>query len=167
MTAGSPSTFPTATAPPGVSATSTASAVPTGPFEGTPAAQYPEAETGVTLPAGTAVPGFTAEQVNARLQQVKQALVASRLDPAMLITDAGRLESTAIAARFAAVDAARLQSLYRSETNVSLKAVQTAQAALIEAQSQARAAAVNFALQWGPVAGLADAPRRGLLEALL
>jgi hypothetical protein len=82
----SKSTFPTATAPPGVSATSTASAVPTGPFEGTPAAQYPEAETGVTLPAGTAVPGFTAEQVNARLQQVKQALVASRLDPAMLMS---------------------------------------------------------------------------------
>jgi hypothetical protein len=82
----SKSTFPTATAPSGVSATSAASVVPTGPFEGTPAAQYPEAETGITLPAGTAVPGFTAVQVNARLQQVKQALVASRLDPAMLIS---------------------------------------------------------------------------------
>jgi hypothetical protein len=86
----SKSTFPTATATatarPGVSATRAASAVPIGPFEGTPAAQYPEGETGITVPAGTAVPGFTAVQVNARLQQVKQALVASRLDPAMLMS---------------------------------------------------------------------------------
>jgi hypothetical protein len=80
------SSYPTATAPAGVSATSEASARPTGPFEGTPAAQYAEGDLGITLPAGTAVPGFTAAQVNTRLQQVKRALVASRLDPAMLMS---------------------------------------------------------------------------------
>jgi hypothetical protein len=79
-------TYPTAAAPSGVSATSTAKAAPTGPFEDTPAARYPEGEAGITLPAAAAVPGFTAAQVGAKLQQVKRALIAARLDSTMVVS---------------------------------------------------------------------------------
>lgn len=76
---------PSATAPTGGgSASSAPSAALTGPFQNTPAAAYAEGEAGIALPAGTAIPGFTAAQVDAGLQQVKQALIAARLDPAML-----------------------------------------------------------------------------------
>jgi hypothetical protein len=81
-----PTVHPTATVPSGVSATSSASASLTGPFAGTPAVQFPEGDTGIILPAATAVPGFTDAQVAAGLQQVKRALVAARLDPAMLVS---------------------------------------------------------------------------------
>ena len=81
---GSGSSHPTAAVPSGDSATSTASAAPTQPFQDTPAATYPEGEAGITLPAAKSVTGFTKAQVQAGLQKVKAALVASRLDPKML-----------------------------------------------------------------------------------
>ncbi|MEV4512139.1 hypothetical protein AB0K00_24610 [Dactylosporangium sp. NPDC049525] len=77
--------YPTQAVPSGVSATTTASAAPTDPFEGTPAATYPKGEAGITLPPATAVTGFTAAQVDAALQQVRKALVAARLDQQMLV----------------------------------------------------------------------------------
>jgi hypothetical protein len=59
---------------------------PADPFAGTPAAQYAQGEDGIALPATTAVPGFTVAQVETALQQVRAALVAARLDPAMLVS---------------------------------------------------------------------------------
>src|SRR5262245_50655887 len=47
----------------------------TGPFAGTDAYAYPKAADGIVVPAATDVPGFTAAQVTAGLQKVKQALV--------------------------------------------------------------------------------------------
>jgi hypothetical protein len=76
--------YPTESAPPGVTVTTSVSAPPTDPFAGTPAATYPKGEAGISLP-GTAVPGFTKAQVDAALQQVRKALVAGRLDHRMLI----------------------------------------------------------------------------------
>jgi len=70
----------------GVSATTARNGSPTDPFAGTPAASYPKGAAGITLPAAKAVPGFTAEQVDAALKQVRQAMVAGRLDSDMLIT---------------------------------------------------------------------------------
>jgi hypothetical protein len=79
------SSHPTAAVPSGDSATSTASAAPTQPFQDTPAATYPEAEAGITMPAAKAVTGFTKAQVAAGLEKVKAALIAARLDPRMLV----------------------------------------------------------------------------------
>jgi hypothetical protein len=76
----------TAAPPSGISATSTAKAAPTGPFEHTPAAEYPEGEAGITLPDAAAVTGFTESQVAADLQLVRKGLIAGRLDPTMLVT---------------------------------------------------------------------------------
>lgn len=76
--------YPSATHPSGVSATSTATGSPGGPFAGTPAADYPQGADGITLPAATAVSGWTQKQVTDGLVQVKAALVASRLDERML-----------------------------------------------------------------------------------
>jgi len=87
------------------------------------------------------------------------------LDPVALVTDLGRVESTRVAAEAAAADAARLQRLYRDDTQASLKAVQTAQAQSVEDAAQARAAVVSFRLQWGPLAAWSAAQRRSLLEA--
>src|SRR5262245_48811054 len=75
---------PTTAPPSGISATSENTAAPTGPYEKTPAAEYPEGEAGITLPTASAVPGFTKSQVAANLQKVKQGMIAARLDPAML-----------------------------------------------------------------------------------
>ncbi|WP_426511762.1 hypothetical protein ACPPVO_14705 [Dactylosporangium sp. McL0621] len=77
--------YPTQSVPDGVSATSSASARPTGPFVGTPAEAYAKGAAGISLPPATAVTGFTAAQVDAALQQVRAALVAGRLEPAMTV----------------------------------------------------------------------------------
>lgn len=88
------------------------------------------------------------------------------LDPGALLTDIGRLESTAAAATAASADTARLERLYQDDERASLKAVQAARAHSVEAGAQARAAALNFKLQWGPLASWSAAERSALLEAL-
>ncbi len=88
------------------------------------------------------------------------------LDPVALVTDMGRVESTEVAAAAAAADAARLERLYRDDTQASLKAVQASQAQSVEAAAQARAAALNFRLQWGPVAAWSAVQRHSLLDAV-
>ena len=87
------------------------------------------------------------------------------LDPSQLVADAGRLDSSRVAARAAAAEAARLQRLYRG-ANASLKALQAAEAALTEAQVRVREAQTDFLLHWGPLAQLGDAQRARLVEQL-
>jgi hypothetical protein len=89
------------------------------------------------------------------------------LDPVELVTDVGRLVSTRSAARNAAADARRVEGLYHHDANASLKALQVAQAAEVESQAQAQAAATTFVLQWGPLAALPDAQRDALIAALV
>lgn len=55
------------------------------PFAGTPAAAYSRGAAGIVLPEAKVVPGFTAAQVRDSLEQVRKALIASHLDPDMLI----------------------------------------------------------------------------------
>jgi len=88
------------------------------------------------------------------------------LDPAALITDAGRMESTQAAWHAAQADVERLAGLYRDNLNASLKSLQLAQAQESETGAQARAAAATFALQWGPVAALGAQKRHALILAL-
>ncbi|MBW4050782.1 MAG: hypothetical protein HIU85_04860 [Proteobacteria bacterium] len=83
------------------------------------------------------------------------------LDPSQLVADAGRLDSSRAAAQAAAAETERLKGLYRG-ANTSLKALQVAEAAQIEAQGRAREAQARFVLRWGPLARLGDA-RRGML----
>lgn len=87
------------------------------------------------------------------------------LDPSQLVADAGRLDSSRAAAQAAAEETARLQGLYRG-ANASLKALQAAEAAQIEAQVRVRLAQAEFLLRWGPLAQLAAARRASLIEQL-
>jgi hypothetical protein len=88
------------------------------------------------------------------------------LDPVELVTDVGRLATSRSAARNAAADARRVEGLYKNGANASLKALQVAEAAEVESQAQAEAAAATFSLQWGPVAALPDRERDALIAAL-
>ena len=87
------------------------------------------------------------------------------LDPSRLVADAGRLESARAAAKAAAAETARLEGLYRG-ADTSLKALQVAQAAQIEARARAEEAQAAFVLRWGPLAKLADAQRAALIKQL-
>jgi hypothetical protein len=88
------------------------------------------------------------------------------LDPAALVTDIGHLESTQASASAAEAEAARLERLYRDAAQASLKALQAAHAQAVETQAQSRAAAMGFALQWGPLASLSAAQRGSLVSSL-
>jgi hypothetical protein len=66
----------------------------TNPYESTPAENFPAGEAGLTLPPAGPVDGMTADQVADALARVRQALVASYLDPRMLVDhDSGPLLS--------------------------------------------------------------------------
>ena len=54
------------------------------PFASTPAAHWPDGAAGILLPAAAAVNGFSAKQVAEATTLVRDALAASRLDPALL-----------------------------------------------------------------------------------
>jgi hypothetical protein len=91
---------------------------------------------------------------------------ATVLDPVVLVTDAGRSESTHAAALAAEADVARQEGLYRDGAQASLKTLQAARAQAAEADAQAQAAGLAFRQQWGPVAVLSGAQRNALLERL-
>jgi hypothetical protein len=66
----------------------TASPTPTGPpspFAGTPAEDFAEGADGIELPQAEAVGDYTADQVAEALEQVREALIAARLDESMLV----------------------------------------------------------------------------------
>lgn len=67
-----PTTSPTPTGPPS-------------PFAGTPAEDFAEGAAGIVLPDVEPVGDFTADQVAEALEQVREALIAARLDHSMLI----------------------------------------------------------------------------------
>lgn len=87
------------------------------------------------------------------------------LDPSQLVADAGGIDSSRAAAQAAAAETTRLQALYRG-ANASLKALQAAEAAQIEAQVRVRQAQAEFLLRWGPLARLGDAERARLIGQL-
>ncbi|MEU4159439.1 hypothetical protein [Actinoplanes sp. NPDC026670] len=79
-----PAAEPTRSPGDGVSGTIPENGSITDPFADTPAASYPKGAAGISLPAAKAVTGFSAAQVSAALQQVRRAMIASRLDSTML-----------------------------------------------------------------------------------
>src|SRR5687768_5171429 len=56
----------------------------TRPFVGTPASDWPDGEAGISAPAAEAVGPFTAQQVGDAFAKVRQAVITSRLDRAVL-----------------------------------------------------------------------------------
>lgn len=54
------------------------------PFANTPAAGWPDGEAGIQPPAAAPVGGYSAAQVGAAYQHVRQILIAGHLDPRML-----------------------------------------------------------------------------------
>ena len=88
------------------------------------------------------------------------------LDPSQLVADGGRLDSSRAAAQAAAAEGTRLKRLYRGGAGASLKALQAAEAAQIEAQARLRQAQTEFLLRWGPLVQLNDAQRGSLIDQL-
>ena len=88
------------------------------------------------------------------------------LDPSQLVSDSGLLDSSRAAAEAAAAESARLKRLYRGGAGASLKALQAAEAAQIEALVRVRQAQTQFLLRWGPLAQLGDAQRAALIGEL-
>ncbi|GAA5181796.1 hypothetical protein GCM10023322_17290 [Rugosimonospora acidiphila] len=76
--------FPTTGPTTGARVTNTPRVNPDAPFDGTPAASYPDGAAGLVMPEATAVTGFSRQQVADALAQVRQALIAARLDDRML-----------------------------------------------------------------------------------
>jgi hypothetical protein len=63
---------------------------PNHPFVDSPAASWPDGAAGIVPPAATPVNGFTASQVDTATRQVRDVLIASRLDPRIVVNhDAG------------------------------------------------------------------------------
>jgi hypothetical protein len=56
------------------------------PFASTPAATWPDGAAGIVPPSPEAVGGFSAQKVGEATQRVRDVLVASRLDPRMIVS---------------------------------------------------------------------------------
>jgi hypothetical protein len=135
------------------------------------------ADDGTQAPAdqSSALPALSAEQQRAVGVVIAPASTVNLprssdafgrvLDPSQLVADAGALDSSRAAAQAAAAETTRLKGLYRA-ANASLKALQAAEAAQIEAQARLRQAQTEFLLRWGPLAQLGDAQRARLIEQI-
>ncbi|MFU8871260.1 hypothetical protein [Micromonospora sp. SL4-19] len=76
-----PAAHPTISQPVGEQASTSASPPSSGgPFDGTPAAAFPEGVAGIAVPAAKRTSPFTEQQVAAALAKVRKALVTARLD---------------------------------------------------------------------------------------
>lgn len=64
-------------------------AEPVDPFAGTPAEDFAEGADGIVLPEAEPIGDFTADEVAEALELVRDALIAARLDPAMLVKHDG------------------------------------------------------------------------------
>ncbi|WP_027346765.1 hypothetical protein [Hamadaea tsunoensis] len=76
--AAGPSAYPSAVA-------SGASVTASGHFTGTPAEDFPVGEAGLSMPAASAAGAWTMAEVEDALKRVRQALIASHLDPALQV----------------------------------------------------------------------------------
>ncbi|MBQ1042280.1 hypothetical protein KBX35_15460 [Micromonospora sp. C32] len=76
-----PAEHPTVSLPVGEQASSSASPPPAaGPFDGTPAAGFPEGAAGIALPRAKRTGAFSEKQVADTLAKVRKALITARLD---------------------------------------------------------------------------------------
>lgn len=126
--------------------------------------------------ANTTQPALNAEQQGAvgivvahpRAVKTPQSIQAygQVLDPAVLVADAGQLDTARAAERATGADLARLQALYRGQAGASLKMLQGAQAEQVRAQAQVDLATATFALRWGPLAKSTTAIRQELVSAV-
>ncbi|HEY8474515.1 MAG TPA: hypothetical protein VIL37_18015, partial [Natronosporangium sp.] len=64
---------------------SPSASAPPSPFAGTPAEEFAEGAEGIELPPAEPVGDYTADQVQKALEQVREALIAARLDESMLV----------------------------------------------------------------------------------
>lgn len=80
-----PAAAPPADPPAAIATTPAPMLDPSRPFAATPSADWADGADGIKPPPAKPVNGFTAEQVAAATAQVREALVASRLDPRMIV----------------------------------------------------------------------------------
>ena len=98
---GSRPTAPPAAGTGGPTEAATLAIDPSHPFTGSPAASWPDGPAGIVVPAAAAVPGYTAAQVATAMNQVRDVLIASRLDRRLLVDHdaSGFLDALAADAR--------------------------------------------------------------------
>jgi hypothetical protein len=106
---GAASPFPTTSHPAGAYATTTATARPTGPFDGTPAARYARGAAGFALPAPARTGAWSAADVRAVLARVRAALAALYVDRRALVEH----DPAALLRLLAPTDRARVREGYR------------------------------------------------------
>ncbi|MET7803117.1 hypothetical protein [Micromonospora chersina] len=104
---GAPS--PTSAAP---AATSAAPPRASGPFDGTPAAAFPQGQAGIVLPAAKRTGPFTEKQVAAALAKVRKVLVTARLDRQFMTGD----DPEPLVRQFARDARAGLRKAFASDT---------------------------------------------------
>lgn len=85
---------------------------PPSPFAGTPAAGFAEGAAGIVLPPAEPVGDFTANDVAEALTQVRQALIAARLDQTMLVDH----DPASFVGRLATAQQRAMQEVFDSAT---------------------------------------------------
>jgi hypothetical protein len=110
---GRPVVYPTISWPAGEQASTSASPpAAAGPFDGTPAAAFPEGQAGIALPAAKRSGPFTEKQVAAALAKVRAALLTARLDRRFMTTN----DPEPLIRRFARDARAGLRKDFASDT---------------------------------------------------
>ncbi|MET8833618.1 hypothetical protein ABZV78_06860 [Micromonospora sp. NPDC004540] len=110
---GRPVVYPTFGPPTGApAATSAAPPRTSGPFDGTPAAGFPQGQAGIALPAAKRTGPFTEKQVAAALAKVRMVLVTARLDRRFMTTD----DPEPLVRQFARDSRAGLRKSFASDT---------------------------------------------------
>ncbi len=121
------------------------------------------------------IPELTTEQVQAvgiavahplpAKVPARERAIGRVLDVAALLSDIGGVRSADAAEQAATAEAKRLQGLYDSHANASLKMLQAARAEQIQAQAKAHSVHAQFRLRWGPLAALNESARNKLVQA--
>ncbi|GHJ55949.1 hypothetical protein Nm8I071_52560 [Nonomuraea sp. TT08I-71] len=116
---GRPVVFPTFGPPSGApapsptpAATSAAPPRASGPFDGTPAAGFPQGQAGIVLPAAKRTGPFTEKQVAAALAKVRKVLVTARLDRQFMTGD----DAEPLVRQFARDARAGMRKAFASDT---------------------------------------------------
>lgn len=97
----------------------------------------------------------------------RERAIGRVLDSAALLSDLGEMTSAIASEQAAAAEAKRLQGLYKSHANASLKMLQAALAQQMQTQAKAQSEQAQFRLHWGPLADMAAPARKQLVQACL
>lgn len=95
----------------------------------------------------------------------RERAIGRVLDSSALLSDLGEMTAARAMEKTAASEAKRLQGLYDSHANASLKMLQAARAAQLQARAKAQSEDAQFRLRWGPLADMQAQALNKLINA--